>query len=196
MQKRPVDVVPAQFAVDEPADHEGIGNRDDRCLGRRENAAIDAAKNDDGGEQRQGRAFQRSHKARSGERLAGTAITVLARQPPAHGDEGSADQEPRQDAGHEHVGDRHIAGDAIEDHRRRGRYHDADRAAGGGDRASKPRRVAALDHRGDHDGPDRGNRCGARAADRREEDAGEDRHAGQAARDIADQHFSKCDQPA
>lgn len=200
-RRRPEDlgqVLPLDFAVDEHADHEGIGHRHDRGLGGGEQPAVDAAQDDHRHQQRQAgpaqrapdveRPFAHAHALR-------TAVIAQARHDENGDDQRQADQQAGQDAGHEHLRHRRAGQHGVDDHRHRRRQDHAQLAAGGHHRRGERTRIAAPLHLGNHHRADGRGGGRGRAADSREEHGGQHRGAAQAALDPADQRQAQVHQP-
>ena len=125
--------------VDEHRDEERVDGAHRRRLGRREDAGVDAADDDDdraaGPRCSRGTSRQRSPQRRL--RLA--RVVVLARAPPGREAEQRREHEAGDDAGDEQRADRRVGRDRVHHHHDRRRDQDAERAGGRDDAGAEAR---------------------------------------------------------
>ena len=167
--------------MDEKPDQERIDDGDGGCLGRREDAAEDAAQDHHGHEQGGQRVDEALADLAQCRHLAARVPAARASDMDGPAGEADAEQQPRHDARDEEVGDRYVGHEGEDDHRDRGRDDDAD---GAGDRdqgGGEGEAVAAALHARDHDRADGGAVGHRRARHAGEQHAGRDRDEAQAA---------------
>ena len=182
-----------QLSVNKQADDDAIDRRHDGSFGSGEDAGVDAAQNDDGHDERPlgvPEAGSNVFQLQLGVALDAPALAhdVVDEHEQAADDEGGAE------AGYEQLADRHVAGDAVQDHRVTGRNDDAQTACTAGEAGGVVFVIAVGDHHGDHDGADGGDRCRGRAGNCTEEHTGDDSDHAQRAGDAADQRVCKAHQ--
>ncbi len=181
-------------AVDEDGDEEGIDGGHRRRLSRAADAAVNRTEDDDDQHQPPD-----STAAGAGQRL--EPDPGLRWQPFVPGNKVNDDhqqgahQDARQEAGHEQASGRFFGGCGVHQHDDRWRNQDAE-GPGVGDDAGRHRLgVTGLNHPGDDDRADRGNRRRGRTGHRGEDHAGEHRGHRQAAANPADAVDGKIDDP-
>ena len=160
-----------QLTGDARPDEQGVEHRHHRSLHRRADPGVNTAEDDDRGHQ--GEEILAEH----GPEMGTLVLVHGSGEPGAAGKEIGHEHhhEPEHEARHEPGGkqrrDGCIGDDAIDDHRVARWDQDAEGAARGAHASRVFRRIAAPDHRGDHDAAHGGDRARARADHGGEEQA-------------------------
>ena len=182
--------------IDQCADDEGVDNADDGGLGGGADTGIDAAENDNGGEQRQEGLLERDPDFTRGG-LGGIAVpAVLLGLIIADKHQQNADQNAGDNTGDKEVAYRAANGDSVQDKGNAGRDDDTNRTGAGRERGGEGGIILLFGHLGDHERTDRRNGRRTGAGDRRKEHAGDRRHVGKTAGDMADQLVEEVEQTA
>ena len=142
-----------QVLVDEHGDDEGIDGGHGGGFGRREDAGVDAAHDDDDQQQAPDRLAEGLPALAPG-RFRLTRVVELLGAIPGDAAQRCRQRPAGQDAGHEQGADRGIGRHRVHHHHDRRRDQDAERAGVADDAGRKILRVAGRDHAGDH-GTDR-----------------------------------------
>ncbi len=184
-------------AAAQHADDEGAAGAAARRFGRGEHAAVDAA--DDEGEQQQRRpdVAQRREALRPRAARAGRQVAR-----PRHADDRDGDhvhgdgEDAGQDAGDEQLADVLLGDQPVDREHRRGRDHDAERAAGGDHAGGEGLRIAVAPHLRIGDLRERRRGRDRRAADRRKAAAGRDGGDAEPAPEMAEEGVRGAEQLA
>ena len=179
--------LPRHGTGDEHFHEQGVDHGDGAGFGGGGDAAVDAAKNDDGHHDGPLGFVQGLHHFREFGTGHGFAVLPAHADDVAHQHEGAAHEDAGNDGGHEEVADGNAGGGAEKDERDARRDHDAETAGGGVHGGGELLGVAFLLHGGDHDAAHGGHGGGGGAAQRAVEEAGEDGDVGHAPLDVADQ---------
>ena len=176
------------------AHDEGVDRAHRRCFGRREDAGVDAAHDDDDQQQAPDRRAEGLPALAPG-RLGLTRVVELLGAIPGDAAEHRRQRQAGNHAGHEQRADRGVGRHRVHHHDDGRRNQDAERAGGGDDAGPELVRETRLDHRRQQDRADRHHRRRAGTGDRREQRTGQ--HAGQteAAVPVADHAGGEVDHP-
>ena len=173
---------------DEEADEKGVPHRDDRGFHGRAYARVDAAEDDHGSHE--GPDVLQERPPEFGHRVGmhRALVAVAAGDGIGREHEAGADQRAGYETGGEQRGNRDVGDDAVDQHGVARRDEDAEGAARGAHASRVFRRIAAPDHRGDHDAAHGGHGAGAGADHGGEEHAAEDGHDAEPAAYVPDEH--------
>ena len=177
------------------ADQQSRDRADSGRLSRIGEAAEDRADDDDRDQQGRGRAQHDPGALAQGELVAGRVVVDEAHAGDDQ-EEQDGQEHARHDAGHQHVADRDLGQNGIDDEHHRGRDDRAEHAAIGGEAGGEVLVVALALHFGDHDLRHDRDLCRGRAEDRGDEHVGEDVDIGQPALERADEGHGEVDDAA
>ena len=181
------DAAELELSMDEEAHQQRVEDGHDGGFCGGEPAGVDAAEDDERGQDGPEAVLEGEQQvlgvpghARRGDVLAAQVV---------HHAQGNGHDDAGDEAGHEHLGDAHLSGDAVDDHGDAGRDDDADAAGRGSGGGGVGRVIAALGHGRDHEHAHGGGGGRAGAGDGAEEHAGKHRGDGQTAGDGAHDVF-------